>query len=167
MSILIGFLTVVLVLDCLLIILLVLIQLPKKEAGMGTAFGGGATDALFGAGTGTALTKMTKYSAAIFFVIALALTVLNNARARQNGSLFQKAIQQEANKAPEPAPAVTAAPAATASASVTFDTNALKKLATNAPNATNTAASAATNKTEANGAPPAKTSPPAQAPAPK
>src|SRR5882672_7254799 len=139
MSILIGFLTVVLVLDCLLIILLVLIQLPKKEAGMGTAFGGGATDALFGAGTGTALTKITKYSAAIFFVIALILTVLNNARARQSGLLFEKAIQKEANKTPEATPAAAPAPAATASASVTFDTNALKKLATNAPNATNAA----------------------------
>src|SRR5258708_612464 len=144
MSILIGFLTVVLVLDCLLIILLVLIQLPKKEAGMGTAFGGGATDALFGAGTGTALTKMTKYSAAIFFVIALTLTVLNNARARQSGLLFQKAIQQEANKPPEATPA-----AATASASVTFDTNALKKLATNAPHATTPPAIAPPNTTEA------------------
>src|SRR5215510_9353011 len=128
MSILIGFLTVVLVLDCLFIILLVLIQLPKKEAGMGTAFGGGATDALFGAGTGTALTKMTKYSAAIFFVIALTLTVLNNARARQRGDLIQKAIQKEAAKEPEAAP-----PAATPAAVI--NTNALKALTTTATNA--------------------------------
>ena len=39
----IGLLTVVLVLDCTLLILLVLIQLPKKDAGAGIAFGGAAT----------------------------------------------------------------------------------------------------------------------------
>ena len=41
MGFLIGLLTVVMVLDCLLLIFLVLIQLPKKEAGAGLAFGGG------------------------------------------------------------------------------------------------------------------------------
>ena len=67
MAFIIGLLTLVMVLDCLLLILLVLIQLPKKEAGAGLAFGGGATDALFGAGSGTVLTKITKYAAAAFF----------------------------------------------------------------------------------------------------
>ena len=36
MNLLIGLLTVVLVLDCLFLILLILIQLPKKEAGAGS-----------------------------------------------------------------------------------------------------------------------------------
>ena len=45
MSVFIGLLTVAFVLDCVLLILLVLIQLPKKEAGAGVAFGGAATDA--------------------------------------------------------------------------------------------------------------------------
>ena len=54
MSLLIAFLTFILVVNCLLLILLVLVQLPKKEAGAGVAFGGGATDALFGAGSGNA-----------------------------------------------------------------------------------------------------------------
>jgi len=44
MGFLIGLLTVVMVLDCLALILLVLIQLPKKDAGAGLAFGGGATE---------------------------------------------------------------------------------------------------------------------------
>ena len=56
-----------LIVDCLLLGLLVLVQLPKKEAGVGMAFGGGAADALFGAGSGTALTKLTKYCAIVFF----------------------------------------------------------------------------------------------------
>jgi protein translocase SecG subunit len=85
MNILIWFLTFVLVLDCLVLTLLVLIQLPKKEAGMGQAFGGGATDALFGAGSGTALTKMTKYAAGIFFGLTLLISVLFGSQARRSG----------------------------------------------------------------------------------
>jgi preprotein translocase subunit SecG len=85
MNILIWLLTFVLVLDCLVLTLLVLIQLPKKEAGMGQAFGGGATDALFGAGSGTALTKMTKYAAGIFFGLTLLISVLFASQARRSG----------------------------------------------------------------------------------
>ena len=84
MGFLIGLLTLVMVLDCLALIFLVLIQLPKKEAGMGTAFGGGATDALFGAGSGNALTMITKYAAGIFLVLSLTLSILN-AQKLKNG----------------------------------------------------------------------------------
>ncbi len=70
------FVTAVLVVDCLVLVLLVLVQLPKKEAGMGQAFGGAATDALFGAGSGNVLTKLTKWCAGIFFALAIALTVM-------------------------------------------------------------------------------------------
>lgn len=75
MSIVIWLFTFLLILDCLVLMLLVLIQLPKKEAGMGQAFGGGATDALFGAGSGSALTKMTKYTAGAFFVLTLIISM--------------------------------------------------------------------------------------------
>src|SRR5438034_7758312 len=78
MGFLIGLLTLVMVLDCLILVFLVLIQLPKKDAGAGLAFGGGATDALFGAGSGTVLTKITKYTAAIFFVMAMILSVMQS-----------------------------------------------------------------------------------------
>ena len=76
MGFLIGLLTVVMVLDCVVLMFLVLIQLPKKEAGAGLAFGGAATDALFGAGSGNVLTKITKYAATIFFVLAVILSVM-------------------------------------------------------------------------------------------
>jgi preprotein translocase subunit SecG len=76
--VIIGLLTFVMVLDCLLLILLVLIQLPKKEAGAGLAFGGVATDALFGAGAGNVLTKVTKYAAGIFFGLALLIGIIQS-----------------------------------------------------------------------------------------
>ncbi len=66
MAFLIAFLMLILVLDCVVLVGLVLIQLPKKEAGAGLAFGGAASDALFGAGSGNVLTKITKYAAGIF-----------------------------------------------------------------------------------------------------
>ena len=75
MDILNKFLTVILFLNCLFMILLVLVQLPKKEAGLGTAFGGGATDALFGAGAGNVLTKLTKWCAILFLVLCLVLSL--------------------------------------------------------------------------------------------
>src|SRR5438045_3138399 len=94
----IGFLTVVLVLDCLLLMLLVLIQLPKKEAGAGVAFGGAATDALFGAGTGNVLTKATKYATITFFVLLLLIGILQSSVYKSSGDKFQKAVEQAARQ---------------------------------------------------------------------
>jgi len=105
MNLLSGFLTVVLVLDCLLLILLILIQLPKKDAGAGIAFGGAATDALFGAGSGTALTKITKYCAGVFLGLALFLSILN-AHHGESDSLANK-LKLKASAAPTVVPTLT------------------------------------------------------------
>src|ERR1044071_9119282 len=95
MQLLITFLTVLLVLNCLLLMLLVLIQLPKKEAGAGLAFGGGATDALFGAGSGNALTKLTKYSAGTFLAMSLILGVMNAKMHHAGESDVRKALDAQ------------------------------------------------------------------------
>lgn len=76
MNFAIGLMTAVLVLDAVFLILLVLVQLPKKDAGVGSAFGGGATDAIFGAGSGSVLTKATKWATIIFLALALTLSFL-------------------------------------------------------------------------------------------
>lgn len=99
MGFIIGLLTVILVLDCLFLILLILVQLPKKEAGMGTAFGGSTTDALFGSGTGNALTTLTKYATIVFFVLALGLSIVNANRAKSTGRLKQ-ALQSQSTPGP-------------------------------------------------------------------
>jgi preprotein translocase subunit SecG len=70
-------LTIILFLISLFLILLVLVQLPKKEAGLGAAFGGGTTDALFGAGAGNVLTQLTKYCTILFLVLCLVLSIMN------------------------------------------------------------------------------------------
>jgi preprotein translocase subunit SecG len=117
MSFLVGILTLILVLTCLLLILLVLVQLPKKDAGAGMAFGSGTADALFGAGSGNALTKITKYATGFFLVLALALGYMQDKLHRDNGAAdFTKQLQQKQMQAPAmtPAPAVTPAPAPSA-----------------------------------------------------
>ena len=78
MSILITLLTTVLVLNCFFLVLLILIQLPKKESGSGLAFGGGALDMALGAGAGNVLTRFTKYSASLFLTLCLVLAVIGN-----------------------------------------------------------------------------------------
>lgn len=96
MSYLIGLMTVILAIDCVFLILLILMQLPKKEAGMGTAFGGAATDALFGAGSGNVLTTLTRYAATLFFVMAVTLTILNAHRSNQEKSIMKDVLKQQA-----------------------------------------------------------------------
>lgn len=113
MSFVIAFLTVVMVLDCLFLILLVLVQLPKKEAGAGLAFGGGTADALLGAGSGTALTKVTKYVATMFFVLALVISLLHVKAARQGGSSETEELLRRKSK-PAPLQTTPFVPAANA-----------------------------------------------------
>ena len=106
-----GILTALLVLNCLVLILLVLIQLPKKDAGAGMAFGGGAADALFGAGSGNALTKITKYATVIFFVLSLLLGYLEDQlHSKGSASEFERQVQQKQMETPvAPTPSLPAA----------------------------------------------------------
>ena len=112
MSFFVGLLTVVLVLNCLLLILLVLVQLPKKDAGAGMAFGAGTADALFGAGSGNALTKITKYGTGVFLVLALVLGYMQDKLHRDTSSAdFTKLVQQKQMQSPAMAPAPVSSPA--------------------------------------------------------
>lgn len=104
-TIVIGILTALIIVDCLLLILLVLVQLPKKEAGAGMAFGGAATDALFGAGSGNALTKITKYVGGAFFVLSLSLSLLMAHKAKPGGSALDEELRRQSAAKPAPAAA--------------------------------------------------------------
>jgi preprotein translocase subunit SecG len=129
MGLIITLLTGVLVIDCIILMLLILMQLPKKEAGLGQAFGGGATDALFGAGSGNVLTKATKYAAGVFFALALILSVLSpraNVEKRRTRDLEQGLANRPASTqvtpaAPTNAPLEGATPAT--NLSLTVSTN--------------------------------------------
>ena len=99
MSLIIGLLTAVLVVDCLLLILLVLVQLPKKEAGAGLAFGAGAADALFGAGAGNPLTKITKFAAIAFFALLIIIALLQKSVHGGKLDKFKAGVEAETKQA--------------------------------------------------------------------
>src|SRR5215468_1915480 len=140
--ILIWLFTLLLILDSFILVLLVLIQLPKKEAGMGQAFGGTTTDALFGAGSGTALTKMTKYAAGIFFALTLLLAVMHGHASRAHSGQLQSLLKPDEKAALLPPPASKPAANPKAPATPAPGTSNVVKL--NLQNLSNTSAPAAT-----------------------
>ena len=73
MEFLIGFGIVALIVLSLFIILVVLMQRPSSNAGMGSTLGGGAAEQAFGSETGNILTKATVWSTIIFFVLCFGL----------------------------------------------------------------------------------------------
>jgi preprotein translocase subunit SecG len=140
MGLIIGILTFFLVLTSLLLMLLILIQLPKKEAGLGVAFGSAATDALFGAGSGTVLSKMTKYGTVIFLSLSLLLAIIQNHQARASGRNLERALDRKAATAtpaipglPPAAPANKAMPLLQPGTLTSALPPALKTVLTNAP----------------------------------
>jgi preprotein translocase subunit SecG len=131
MNILIGILTVVHVLVALFLIVLVLMQ-KSSEQGIGAAFGGGMTETVFGAGTTTALVRMTIWCACLLLATTLILAVLHSHRGkRSSGSLIERTLAttpmapapaQPAfpmNPQPSTTPAAPGAPAATPAQSQT------------------------------------------------
>jgi preprotein translocase subunit SecG len=75
-NILITFLTFVLILVSIFMVLVILMQRASANAGLGSAFGGGAAESAFGAETTNILTRLTRWSAFAFFGISLVLYVL-------------------------------------------------------------------------------------------
>jgi preprotein translocase subunit SecG len=99
------------------------------------AFGGAAADALFGAGSGNVLTKVTKYSTIIFFGLALILGYLQNRVHNQGNVLeFEKQVQQKQMQTPLSAPQPVTPPVSQPAAASTNDLLSLPLSApTNAP----------------------------------
>ena len=99
MTILIWILTVIHVIVALFLIGIVLMQ-KSQDQGVGAAFGGGVTDSVFGAGTTTALVRITIWCACIMLATTLLLAVLHSRRGGETGSVLQRVLQS--------APATTA-----------------------------------------------------------
>ncbi len=74
MSLLIGFFTVLLILVSLFMVLIILMQRPRSDSGLGAALGGGgAADAAFGTETANVLSRGTIYCAIFFFLASFGL----------------------------------------------------------------------------------------------
>ena len=104
MGALIVILTIIHVGIALALIGLVLMQ-KSSEQGVGAAFGGGMTDTVFGAGTTTALQKMTVWCAVALLATTVSLAILQARRSgRSSQSLMQKVIQNTPPPAPSSGP---------------------------------------------------------------
>ena len=111
-------LATVFVVNCLVLLLVILIQ-QGKAGDMASAFGGGSSQAAFGARTGaTLLTKVTWVSASLFFAGALALSIVSTrGPSSVIGSVPAPVPAATKPAAPAtPAPATTPAPAPTPAA---------------------------------------------------
>lgn len=147
MTVVIFLLSLILILACVFLVLLVLVQLPKKEAGAGMAFGSSMGEMILGAGSGNVLTKITKYTAGIFLVVSLLLSWLVSHRAHQSETGVSRALEQAAT-APATAPAAPTAPATPGGFQplVSLTNDAAPAAVTNTVNVVGTNAAPATNK---------------------
>ena len=102
------FFSVIHVVLCVFMIFVILLQ-PGKDAGMGAALGGGATQTAFGGrGAVTFLSKVTAVCAIAFFVTSLGLSFVG-----LRTSVASGVMAEEAAKAPVPGDATpTTAPSA-------------------------------------------------------
>jgi protein translocase SecG subunit len=106
MSIILSILIAIHVVVCALMILVVLMQRPRSE-GLGSAFGGGITDNVFGSQTTNVLAKFTTWMGIAFFAITLLLSILT-AKANSGKTAVQKKLLSE----PVPTAVSTPTPAA-------------------------------------------------------
>ncbi|MEI6341227.1 MAG: preprotein translocase subunit SecG [Verrucomicrobiota bacterium] len=121
MQLVINLLSLILVVISLFLGLLILLQLPKKEAGITAAFGAESTAAIFGAGSGTALTTITRWSATLFLSLCFIIAVMTAQQSRSRTGKIKDLLDKPAAAAPvtpgtpapaTPAPSPAPAPAA-------------------------------------------------------
>ncbi len=98
---------VALFLVCILVVLVILMQRPSANAGMGAALGGGAAETVFGGESANVLSKMTTTLTVILFVLSFGLYL--GFVAREKPSV--KALDAAATAAPAAPAAAAAAPA--------------------------------------------------------
>jgi len=107
---------VVLFLVCLLVVLIILMQRPSANAGMGSALGGGAAESVFGGESANVLSKMTTTLTVILFILSFGLYLGFVAREKKTASAIAPAAATTTKPATPEVPAATTAtaPAATA-----------------------------------------------------
>jgi preprotein translocase subunit SecG len=91
------------VLNCLVLIIVVLLQ-SGKAADLAGAFGGAGSQTAFGPrGAATILSQATTWCAVMFMVCALALVLRVDRAAEQGGSILEKSSKPAAKTVPAPA----------------------------------------------------------------
>lgn len=92
---------------CILGVLVVLMQRPSANAGMGAALGGGAAESVFGGESANVLTKITGVLTFLLFILSFALYLAFIAEERRPESKLDVLAKPAAGEAPAPVPVVT------------------------------------------------------------
>jgi preprotein translocase subunit SecG len=112
-----SLLTLFFVMNCLVLIIVVLLQ-SGKAADLAGAFGGAGSQTAFGPrGAATLLSQATTWCAVMFMICALALMIRTDKAVVQGGSVLQQTSKPAPKKTPATIP-VTPAPAPQSSAPV-------------------------------------------------
>jgi preprotein translocase subunit SecG len=101
---------VALFLVCILVVLVILMQRPSANAGMGSALGGGAAETVFGGESANVLSKMTTALTVILFVLSFGLYLGFVAREKPVAKALDAKSTAPVASPAAPAAAVPAAP---------------------------------------------------------
>ncbi len=126
---------VVLFLVCLLVVLIILMQRPSANAGMGSALGGGAAESVFGGESANVLSKMTTTLTVILFILSFGLYLGFVAREKKVPSAIAPAAATTTKPATPEVPAATTATTPAAPAPTVPATTAPAAPAAKAPEA--------------------------------
>lgn len=100
---------VLLILVCVIGVLVILMQRPSANAGMGAALGGGAAESVFGGDSANVLTKVTSFLILLLFVLSFGLYLAFIANERRAESTLDKPAVTSGQEAPAPVPVNPAA----------------------------------------------------------
>ena len=104
---------VALFLVCILVVLVILMQRPSANAGMGSALGGGAAETVFGGESANVLSKMTTTLTVILFILSFGLYLGFVAREKPVAKALDAKSTAPVAAPAAPAAAVPTVPAAT------------------------------------------------------
>ncbi|MDR1413991.1 MAG: preprotein translocase subunit SecG [Puniceicoccales bacterium] len=89
-------LTFILLCASIFLVLVILMQRPSANAGMGAALGGGAAESAFGGDTAKVLSRWTVGGIITFFIVAFALSMVqihgNSSRSQQSDINLEKIV---------------------------------------------------------------------------
>lgn len=91
------------IVDCLLLIVVILLQ-DSKGQGLAGAFGGGggfSTSMFGGRGAATFLSKATTYLGTAFLTLTVMMSLIGPSRRAEAGSVIMNAVQQERSQMPD------------------------------------------------------------------
>jgi preprotein translocase subunit SecG len=92
---------------CIIGVLVVLMQRPSANAGMGAALGGGAAETVFGGESANVLSKITGVLTFLLFILSFGLYLAFIAEERRPESTLDQLAKPAAGEAPAPVPVVT------------------------------------------------------------